>query len=269
MDIFIQKTTAELNAFLKKQYQTQALHRGFFQKFHPKTRLLFIITLVVFVNLTRYIHAYAFWILYALIILFFSNINPFKKATEVAKVSFLFAGLLALPAIFSFITPGNIIFKISDQVGITLQGVKSALTITLRAFSSLLYAALLLATTSQNEISKALYALKIPDVFIMIFSMTIRYAVVFTDKILETLNAVKSRTLGQIKNKKGIEFAGKLSSDLFRRTSAKGNEVYYAMTSRGYTGIFSRKQKFSPPATDFLWLTFNILLLIILRKFFM
>ncbi len=266
MDLFIRKTTAEFNNFLKSQYSPHSAYKGLFQRLIPAARLLTVFMFILSLNLSTKLISFIFWISYACLIMWASNINPFKKILSTARLTFFFTALISLPALFNFITPGEIILNITPHYGITIQGVKNVSVLFLRSFASLLYMSLLLSSTTQHEISVALSQLKVPPIFIAVFSMTLRYAVLFSDKVLDTLNATKSRIIGSNIPKNHGNFTGRLAADLFRRTSRTGNEIYDAMISRGYTGAFMKSGPSPIPARDIVWLGAHIIFLFIFKE---
>jgi cobalt/nickel transport system permease protein len=120
-------------------------------------------------------------------------------------------------------------------VALSVPGLHAAATITLKTTFGLLAAAILAATTSPPEIITGLERLRVPRVFTAVAAFMVRYLEVLAAELsrMRTAAACRGgnpRWLWQIRDVTAA--VGALAIRSFER----GERVYLAMVSRGYTG---------------------------------
>ena len=120
-------------------------------------------------------------------------------------------------------------------VGLSEPGLHAAATIALKATFGLLATGILAATTPLPEIITGLERLRVPRVFTAVAAFMVRYTEVVLGelarmRIARACRGGDPRWLWQIR-----EVAGGLGA-LVVRTFERGERVYLAMASRGYTG---------------------------------
>jgi cobalt/nickel transport system permease protein len=91
-------------------------------------------------------------------------------------------------------------------------------------------------TTGWHSAVKTFKLFYVPDIFIFIMDICIRYIYLLGDLSLEMMYALKSRTIGRNKGKYK-SMSGILGS-LFLKSMEMGNEMYYAMECRGFNGEY-------------------------------
>lgn len=94
---------------------------------------------------------------------------------------------------------------------------------------------LLAATTRTADLLAGLRRLHVPAVFVMLLSFITRYVAVLVDQLRSLRVAVTSRAP---RVRRGVLFRalGGIAGNLFVRSYERGERVYAAMLSRGYTG---------------------------------
>lgn len=149
-----------------------------------------------------------------------------------------FTGIIALPAIFSFVTPGRPLLVIAQQpfVAITEQGVRTAVQLLLRVATSVSFAIILILTTRWGVLLGALRALRIPQVFILILGMTYRYIFLLLHTANDMFLARKSRLVGRIPRSAERRWIGNSMGVLLGKSYHLSDQVYLAMVSRGFRG---------------------------------
>lgn len=153
---------------------------------------------------------------------------------------FPFAGFLIL--LFPFITPGETIW--TGKLGVleitaTAQGLDRAVMLMLRVLASVLGLITLMATTRFHILLKALGDLKVPGVILQMVEFTLRYLFVTVDELKRMRRARKSRgfTLGKnIWHKHTLKTLSQMVGVMLLRAYERGDRVYIAMISRGFTG---------------------------------
>lgn len=158
----------------------------------------------------------------------------------------LFTGLVALPAIFNWITPGEPLVTLlrvpagwpflPPDLSITAQGLRGAAFLVARVATSVSFAVLLVLTTSWARLLKALAVLRFPSVGILILGMTYRYLFVFLRVVGDLFLARKSRTVGPAPPGEERRWIADRLGYLAGRSYHLGHEAYLAMVSRGWGG---------------------------------
>jgi cobalt/nickel transport system permease protein len=264
MNNFLEKTLRDIQALFNELFYTEitASKEGLLQKLDPRIKLLTFLGLLVTVNLAQTPCQLAVFSGYLLIVAAVSKVPllPFYK--RVALITLVFTGLVALPALFNFIRPGDPLWQLTDTIYITRQGVYGSTLLTFRSFTSLSLVFLLTATTKWVNILKALRVLKIPALFVTTLEMAQRYLFLSLELASQTFTARKSRTLGKYNSGEGRRFVAAATGNLLIRTSRLGDEVYQAMLSRGYCGEVRSLDRFQTCGLDWLWVGWNLLAVI-------
>lgn len=104
-----------------------------------------------------------------------------------------------------------------------------------KAWFSAFCMVLLAASTRRADLLAALRRLKVPDVFVLLLSFIARYVSVLADQLRSLRIALMSRA-PRLKGRALLRSLGSLAGNLFVRSYERGERVYAAMLSRGYTG---------------------------------
>ena len=153
----------------------------------------------------------------------------------------VFTGIVVLPAIFSFVTPGHVVLGVGTVLGldldVTAQGLRGAGLIVTRVATSISLVVLLTLTTPWTDLLAALRALRIPKTFVLIIGMAHRYLFVLVETVSDMFVARKARTLGaQDHGASGRAFVSASAGVLLGKTHALSEEIHMAMLARGYHG---------------------------------
>jgi len=106
---------------------------------------------------------------------------------------------------------------------------------TLKATLATLLVLLVSATTRFTEILQALKRLKVPELFIHLFSFMYRYSFLLEDQMLRTQRAYTCRSLNPQNNFAKVKILSNILGSIFIRTYERAERVYLAMCARGYT----------------------------------
>jgi cobalt/nickel transport system permease protein len=168
----------------------------------------------------------------------------------------IFTGIIVIPAMFSFITPGTIILPLwhwnGHEVGITTQGLTGAGLLIMRVATSVSLVVLLTLTTPWTKLLAGLRALYVPRIFILIIGMAYRYIFLLLNSVTDMYTARKARSVGNDQGgyKEGQRFVGATAGALFGKAHALSEEVHMAMVSRGYAGDAKTYSAFTVRALD-------------------
>lgn len=104
-----------------------------------------------------------------------------------------------------------------------------------KAWLSAVCMLLLAATTRTADLLAGLRRLHVPAVFVMLLSFIARYVSVLADQLRSLRTALASRA-PRLRRTVLLRALGGMAGNLFVRSYERGERVYAAMLSRGYTG---------------------------------
>ena len=141
-------------------------------------------------------------------------------------------------AFIPFMQGGEVVFEAQLAVGrvtITQQGITLAGTLLIKSWLSVLAMAGLMATTNAIELLRGMQNLKFPPLLIMMGSFMYRYLFVLMDEALRLKQARDCRHFGG-NLALNIRSTGHMAGSLFIRSFERGERIYAAMVSRGFSG---------------------------------
>jgi cobalt/nickel transport system permease protein len=148
-----------------------------------------------------------------------------------------FAGIVVVPAIF--FVPGPRLFDLGigpAHLAPSWNGLAGAAIFVSRVGVSVSLAVLLVLTTPWADVLKSLRALKVPQVFVLVLSMTYRYIFLFLHTANGILLARKSRVVGRTSGSEQRRWITGTMGNLMSRAFKMSNDVYAAMLARGFGG---------------------------------
>jgi cobalt/nickel transport system permease protein len=148
-----------------------------------------------------------------------------------------FAGIVVVPAIF--FVPGVRIFDLGlgpAHLAPSWNGLAGAVIFVSRVGVSVSLAVLLVMTTPWADVLKSLRALRVPQVFVLVLSMTYRYIFLFLHTANGILLARKSRVVGRTSGGEQRRWITGTMGNLMSRAFKMSNDVYAAMLARGFSG---------------------------------
>ncbi len=234
---FIQSSIGDILEFLKRVLfadETAALP-GLLQSLDPRVK---VATLTAFLFLTLFTHSiWMLGLLYLLclvmVVLSGIHLGSFLLRTWVFIP--LFSLLIAVPALFSFVSPGTVVFSIGSM-SVTRQGIMAVAFFIGRVITSVSLTVLLSMTTRHVELLKALRAFGVPQMFVMVLGISYRYIYLFVEIVENTYRAIKSRVGTDMHYRKGQRIVAWNMAQLWKRSYQLNEQVYSAMLSRGFNG---------------------------------
>ncbi len=205
---------------------------GFLQRINPALKVTGILLLVVFVSLVRDTGKLFIFCFVSFLLAVFSRIPPGFFVKRVLLFVPLFTAFIALPSIFSFVTPGDSILTVFG-LHITKQGVNGAATLILRVTASVGLTSLIPLTTKWTDVVYALKKLFVPSSAIVTLLISYRYIFSLIRSAEEMYLARLSR---QIKPGLGSHYKalGGKTAIFMRRSMQLSENIYLAFLSRGY-----------------------------------
>jgi cobalt ECF transporter T component CbiQ len=258
---FVEKTIRGATGLLQQALFNDdvAKQPGLLQRLDPRAKLVSLIVLLVAAALVRHIPVLiaAYAVTLALAVASRLSLAFFVK--RVWLFIPIFTGIIVIPAMFSFITPGDVVVPLGSwfghDVGLTQQGLSSAGLLVMRVATSISLVVLLTLTTPWPRLLAALRGLFVPQLFVLVIGMAYRYIFVLLASVEEMYVSRKARTIRMSRDTKaGQRFVGATAGALFGKAHALSEEIHQAMIARGFTGDAKSLDRFSFRAADAAWL---------------
>lgn len=245
---------------------------GLLQALDPRVKFGLLLLFLVIASLVRSIPVLISIYLFTLLLAQLSQIGLPFFIKRVWLFIPMFAGIIALPAIFNVITPGEVWvplfhfprayswgpYHVPEVVGISRQGVWGALVFISRVAASVSLVVLVTLSTRWDHLLKALRVVRIPHVFVLTLGMTYRYIQLLARLVQDMYWAKKSRTLkfSKIRTEQGW-IASRIAT-LFRKSFQLSQQVHGAMRSRGFDGEARTLDTFQVQARDYLAIAISL-----------
>jgi cobalt/nickel transport system permease protein len=207
---------------------------------HPSLRLLSSFLLILFVSLSRSIYFLAIVGTYELVIMCLMSGPKIAKVLKTSFVASLFAFVIFLPSALWGNWPG-------------------VLAVAAKVLLSVAAAALVSATAPWSEISRALSSIRIPDIFILVLDLAIKYISLLGGLVLDMLYALKLRSVGH-NTDKTASLSG-VAGTVFLKSKEAADEMYAAMECRGFSGTYRVAVRSGLSARDYVFIAVNVLIL--------
>jgi len=232
---------------------------GWLQQVDPRAKLGMFLALVLAASLSR-----SFVILCALyaIILAAAYVSQLPFDFFVKRVWLgipFFAGIVIIPSIFFAGAPYLFQIPLGPlHLGVSIAGLLSAVVFVARVGVCVSLAVLLVLTTPWADLLKSLQAVYVPQVFILLLSMTYRYIFLFLHTANGMFEARKSRTVGRTHGNEHRKWISGSTGYLMNRSFKMSNDVYAAMAARGFTGEIRSYSAYRMTTTDWIALVASI-----------
>lgn len=244
-DTFVNKSILSLLKIIAR-IKTQETEQIKILNIHATLKVVFTFLLLILLSLSR---SFMFIIVIAVYLLILLSILKADTIVKILKVSLgmtLFTFIIMLPAVFW----GN---------GF------SCLMITTKVFTTITAVGILSHTTKWNLIISALKSFWIPDIFILVLDITMKYIVMLGDFTLNMLYSLKLRSVG--KNKSKYRSLSGIAGTMFIKSKEMAEDMYYAMECRGFSGEYHIEQRFKLKAADYIYCLINLGILLVFIYF--
>ena len=143
--------------------------------------------------------------------------------------------------VFAVLLPFLALGPRTEFFGLTVSapGLLAAWTLLAKATLGVLAGLTLAATTEAQEVVRGLERLQLPNTMVQIMSFMVRYLEVVGDDLRRQQIALASRGFSA-RNPRHWPVLARSAGALFIRSYERGERVYLAMLSRGYTGRMPR-----------------------------
>lgn len=249
---FLQKSIHKMKETLSEELVTEryAAGNGILQSMDARLKLGAALLFIIMTGLIRSIPILVCLWAFTVILMFISGLPVFTLQKRIWGIIPLLTLLASIPAMLNIIidgTPLLMIYQTSQpttwlgvhlpaSIYVSKQGFGAAVFLFLRVGLSISMGVLLTITTPVASLLKSLQIIGIPSLVVMIIEMSYRYLVLLLCLSIEMFEARSLRTVGYLSMKtKRAQFGSSMAA-LFSRSMTLADEVYLAMTARGYTG---------------------------------
>lgn len=234
-DTFVNKSILSLLSLLSR-IRTQSGYRT--ERFHVSAvlKVAFTIFLILLLSISR---SFTFVIMinvYLLLVLSMMRGDEILKILSTSFVVALFTFIILVPAAFS----GNYY---------------SMVMITPKVFATVTAVNILSHSTQWNSITGAVKTFFIPDIFILVLDITIKYIMLLGEFSLNMLYSLKLRSVG--KNKYKYASLSGVAGTMFIKSKEMAEDMYAAMECRGFTGEYRIYKRFKFTFTDLIYIMIN------------
>ncbi|WP_066635044.1 cobalt ECF transporter T component CbiQ [Desulfolucanica intricata] len=222
----------------------------------PRVKMLAIFVFIAFTSSLRSMFALAAAALFMISLAAVARVTPGIILKRLAWVV-PFAGVMVL--FFPFILPGEPVFNLNlgiFNLTATDKGLEQAAVLSFRVFVAVMAVTVLTATTKFKELLNALRDLKVPSIFVDLVEFNVRYIFVLVDEVSRMRIARRARNFQNGKtlfNRHTFKTLGASVAVLFIRSYERGDRIYNAMLSRGYSGQVKAKESASLKVVDLCW----------------
>ncbi|WML29810.1 energy-coupling factor transporter transmembrane component T [Neobacillus sp. OS1-32] len=231
-DQFINKSILSILRILSKLKSQSGYQMDKFQV-NAALKVAFTFLLVILLSLST---SYTFILVVDVYLLVVLSLMEGKEIVKILSVS------LAM-AIFTFmILLPNVVLGNSY----------TSMMITLKVLSTLIAVNILSHSTRWHSITSALRRFGVPNIFILVLDITIKYISMLGDFSLNMLYSLKLRSVGR-NNNKYASMAG-ISGTMFIKSKEMAEDMYTAMECRGFTGEYTVHNKWKWSMADLLYI---------------
>jgi cobalt/nickel transport system permease protein len=122
------------------------------------------------------------------------------------------------------------------------------LVLAAKVLMSVAAAAIVSTTMDWASISRGLSTLRVPDLFILVLDLAIKYIALLGLLVLDMLHALKLRSVGR--NRSKTASLGGIAGTVFLKSREAATEMYEAMECRGFSGSYRKTTRRPPGAAD-------------------
>lgn len=241
-NLYIDKSIFSILGTLSRIRQEEKSDRKGVYRLSPPAKFFFTFLLILFLALSRSFYYVILIDSYLLLLLSFLMLKDIKKILTITLIVLIFTSILLLPSILM----GN--QRNSILILLKISGTVSSLNI-------------MSYTTEFRHITRSLKLFFIPDIFILILDMSLKYIIILGNFSLNMLYALKLRSVGR--DRKKHTSLSSLIGVLFIKSRDMATETLYAMECRGFTGEYRSRLSWRLRFPDILYSIVNILLILL------
>lgn len=222
---------------------------SFLHRADPRIKILIFCLFSVLCAVSSGIKTPLIYLFYSLTLLVISQVR-FKPL-----ISRLFFANFFIIFIWLFIPltyPGNPHIEIGS-IRISLEGIKYALSITIKCNAIIIATISLLSTSSVFSLAHAMLHLRMPKKLVTLFFLFYRYITVIHDEYLKIKRAAALRGFVPATNLHTYKTYAYIVGGMLIKSLERAEEIYKAMLCRGFNGYFPLFEHFQIKKSDIIF----------------
>lgn len=244
-DTFINKSILSLLKIISR-IKTQDMGKIKKYQVNATLKVAFTFVLLILLSISRSFVFVMIINVYLLVILSTLEADMIVKILKVSFVMSFFTFIVMLPALLM----GNSF---------------SCIMITSKVFATITAVNILSRSTKWNAITGALKRFFVPDLFILVLDIAIKYIVMLGDFTLSMLYALKLRSVG--KNRSKYASLSGIAGTMFIKSNEMAEDMYHAMECRGFTGEYHRSSRIESTVANYLYGMIHVGMIVIFLYF--
>jgi cobalt/nickel transport system permease protein len=244
----IDKSVLSILSVLSKIRHEDKSGKGGIYMISSPVKFIFTIFFVVLIALSKNFYYVLLIDSYILFTSSMMSLKDIKRIYSLTSIVVLFTFILLLPSILSGNTKNSVLIICKIAGSVTLLNILSY-------------------STRLRNITNSLKILFVPDIFILIIDMTLKYIIILGEFSVNMLYSLKLRSIG--KDRQKHTSVSNLIGVLFLKSKDMAEETYHAMECRCFTGKYKSNLRFKFKSVDLVYIFINSILIImffILKK---
>lgn len=252
---WLEHSVAGIAGSIERAVFTEELARqpGWLQRIDPRAKVGMFVAVIIAASASTSLGVLVLLYLATLLVARASRL-PFDFFVKRVWLGIpLFAGIVVVPSLF--MVPGPRLVEVAlgpMHLGLSAPGVWGAVIFVVRVGVSVSLGVLLVLTTPWADLLKSLHSLRVPQVFVLVLSMTYRYIFLFLHTLNGMFEARKSRVVARLGGGEDRRWITRSMGALMSRSFKMSNDVYSAMLARGFTGEIRTYSTYRMQASDWL-----------------
>lgn len=239
-DRFLDKSTLALLSVLGRIRRIGSYSNKKYYKLNGAIKVIFTFINILLLSLSRSLLFVLIFNLCLLISLVFLERNDRKSILVLSVVIPVLTSIMLIPSFLS----GNM---------------NNSVLLVMKVAGTILSVNILSYTTKWDHVTKALKLFFIPDLFIWVMDITVKYIVILGEHSMNFLYALKLRSIG--KNNRKCNSLSRIMGNLFLKSKDMGEEMFSAMECKGFTGEYDSVVKFKVNKIDMFYCTVNLIVI--------
>jgi cobalt/nickel transport system permease protein len=240
-DTFINKSILSLLSLISRIRNQSSYIKDIF-KVNAALKVALTFILILFLSISRNLTFVIIVNVYLLLILSMMQGEDILKILRAGFAIAAFTGVILLPSAVM----GNYY---------------SMVMITPKVFATVTAVNILSHSTKWNDITSALKIFIIPDIFILVLDITIKYILLLGEFSLNMLYSLKLRSIGR-NNSKYTSLSG-IAGVMFIKSKEMAEDMYNAMECRGFTGEYKIRKRLKITFYDIIYIAINVIIVML------
>lgn len=222
---------------------------GVLQRIDARIKVLFLSSWIVLVSLKHAVAPQAGIAAFVLLLYGLSRLEIVPIYRRILVIGVVFGVLIPFFSLFNLFSGGEPIlplirlpqppalwgYRLPEVIGVTREGVHGITILFLRVTNSVALSFLLLHTTPFPDIVRSLRLFRVPDVFVVVITLSYKYLFLFSRTVEEMHLAKRSRLLGALPDREARSWVAERLVVLYRKSQVRCEGIFRAMVARGFS----------------------------------